>query len=91
MCEEYNGWTNRETWAVALWLDNDQGLHEMATDRVAEVWAPGREWLAADAVRDLADTLFTREGYVSEMGAESPNWLADAAADIANRVGAFMS
>jgi len=28
MCQEYNGWTNRETWAVNLWLDNDRGLYE---------------------------------------------------------------
>lgn len=26
MCQEYNGWTNRETWAVALHINNDQGL-----------------------------------------------------------------
>jgi hypothetical protein len=24
----YNGWTNYETWAVALWIDNDQGSQE---------------------------------------------------------------
>lgn len=24
----YNGWTNYETWNVALWLDNDQGSQE---------------------------------------------------------------
>jgi len=30
--QEYNGWTNRETWAVALWIDNDQALHETARD-----------------------------------------------------------
>lgn len=26
MCQEYNGWTNRETWATALHIDNDEGL-----------------------------------------------------------------
>lgn len=28
MCEEYQGWTNRETWACNLWLDNDKGIYE---------------------------------------------------------------
>lgn len=32
MSEEYNGWTNRETWATMLHIDNDQGLYEMARD-----------------------------------------------------------
>lgn len=27
MCDEYNGWTNYETWDVRLWLNNDQGLY----------------------------------------------------------------
>lgn len=35
VCEEYNGWTNRETWATALHIDNDQGIQnsvqELAT------------------------------------------------------------
>ena len=28
MTEEYNGWSNRETWATMLHIDNDQGLIE---------------------------------------------------------------
>ena len=27
--KEYNGWYNWETWSVNLWMDNDQGSHEM--------------------------------------------------------------
>ena len=27
---DYNGWKNYETWLVALWIDNDQGLQEYA-------------------------------------------------------------
>jgi len=32
MCEEYNGWTNRETWATALHLDNNQGIYNEVQD-----------------------------------------------------------
>lgn len=34
--DRYNGWTNRETWALQIWLGNDQGLYEMVRDRVSE-------------------------------------------------------
>ena len=30
--EEYNGWTNRETWCAALWINNDQGMQEYAAE-----------------------------------------------------------
>ena len=30
--QEYNGWSNRETWATKLWIDNDQGLYYYAKD-----------------------------------------------------------
>lgn len=32
MSEEYNGWTNRETWAAMLHINNDQWLQDTAMD-----------------------------------------------------------
>lgn len=28
----YNGWTNYDTWNVALWFDNDEGLQDYLTE-----------------------------------------------------------
>ena len=35
--DKYNGWTNRETWAVSLHLGNDEGLYNWTNERIAEV------------------------------------------------------
>jgi hypothetical protein len=33
MCNEYNGWSNYQTWNVMLWLDNDQGSYYLVRDQ----------------------------------------------------------
>lgn len=34
--EDYNGWSNRETWATMLHIDNDEALQEIARDYAKE-------------------------------------------------------
>ena len=30
--QTYNGWTNYETWNVALWIQNDPGFYDLARE-----------------------------------------------------------
>ena len=58
--QEYNGWSNRETWATALHIDNDEGLlapilevaqlHDNLTDLAGEIEAFISEVLDFDNV-----------------------------------------
>lgn len=77
--ENYNGWKNYPTWAVNLWLANDEGLYratlEMATEAVES--APDDSnvpaiWSADEAARfRLADTLkdWVRDELAPDLGA----------------------
>ena len=31
-CKEYNGWTNYETWNVALWITGDERFYNIAKE-----------------------------------------------------------
>ena len=50
MCktEKYNGWTNYETWAVSLWMDNEQHVQRYWADeaQTATKQAEPLVWLA---------------------------------------------
>jgi hypothetical protein len=56
MCETYNGWTNRETWATKLHLDNDESLNEYAWEYARDAVAGYDAGNAASAY-DLGETL----------------------------------
>jgi hypothetical protein len=90
---EYNGWTNRETWAANLYIGNDQGLQDQALEIVEREFNRGDGetrsdersagiTLAASRLEIWIGQLFTRAGYSEEFGSEWPAALADMAADI---------
>jgi hypothetical protein len=62
MCEEYNGWKNRETWATALWLDNDESTYnEMVA--IAKAHETQRE--VADAIEEYVNEMLDMENLLS--------------------------
>lgn len=73
MTDTYNGWTNRETWAVALHIDNDQALHtyrnelcQFAVMRAGSHAYPNtsQDFLLAENLRDWVESL--SEAFYSE-------------------------
>lgn len=60
MCEQYNGWTNRETWATALYLNNDQSLYETVQNWASNNWEDDKN----EAVNTVAESI---EDFVTEL------------------------
>ena len=54
--ETYNGWVNRETWAVALHLDNDQSIQSLMSDFAAS--CGDETQVLADAIKDFVEDAF---------------------------------
>lgn len=79
MSESFQGWSNRETWSLMLWVNNDEGLFDSAREAVAGL---STLWEQAGAMKEWAETLFTRAGYVDTFGDTWPDALADIACEI---------
>jgi hypothetical protein len=98
MCESYSGFKNRETWATALWINNDEGLLSIFTDHLEtrvevegvedednEIVTPAdwhQSYEAQQAAKDWAETYLTPDGYAHEFGDDWPKGLAEVASDI---------
>lgn len=53
----YNGWTNYETWNVALWIDNEQGMYYEARELVRDNWEDERPWTAGEVLKTWIEEL----------------------------------
>ena len=96
MREEYNGWKNRETWALSLYINNDQGLQEMATEAVTNAFNESTKMVTEledydavaaicagrDVLQEWTESLFTNEGYKDNFGESMPDSLRQIAEDI---------
>lgn len=63
----YQGYTNRQTWAVALWIDNDYSLYNQVLATVADVkatvtskadWMTDSEYIthwSAECIKELVE------------------------------------
>lgn len=69
---KYNGWTNYETWNVALWIDNDQGAQEMLIERAQKLLDD-----AAGEISGPVDVEECRHDCLSKLCDEIENYITD--------------
>ena len=60
----YNGWANYPTWAVHLWLTNDEELYHQSIDLVGESGGPDLRITIADAFK-----AWVRDDLTPDLGA----------------------
>lgn len=66
----YNGWSNYETWAAKLWMDNDEGAYHDVTSKATELAEEARD---AEEEPDAADLATWLREYADEtMCADAP-------------------
>lgn len=95
--ETYNGWANRETWAIVLHFNNDEGLQRETADAASAylVETYGDDWRAMPAdelkgaaygagerIRDLFDEMTRPAYWREEYGDELPEWADLMRADV---------
>ena len=68
--DEYNGWKNKETWATALHLSNDEGLYNMCLELVEGK----KRWPAGDAIEEWVTEQVERVLYPSDGVEDDPNY-----------------
>jgi len=85
----YNGWKNYPTWAVNLWLCNDEGFYREATERVAviaresesrsEFWTleESHRYAVAEMLKDFVWDVVLEDERGATLGADLLGWAYD--------------
>jgi hypothetical protein len=75
--DTYNGWVNRETWALYLWITNDEPLYH-SVRRSVNFWAQWRDIHgAARAVEKFIEQYLTPSCHGLGLSLERQNMAAD--------------
>ena len=73
--DTYNGWTNRETWAIQLHLSNNEGDYNAIRERAAEI---------VGEMHDPAENVHDRPGAVSDMADYTKGWTEEVFDSVVN-------
>jgi hypothetical protein len=79
MCKGYNGWDNYETWAVNLWIHNDEGLQDYCNE------------LASGYPNDPSQVGHDIRDYLEELCDESFDGILSSSSLFSDLMGAAMS
>ena len=79
---DYNGWTNRETWAVMLHINNDQGLQEKALAIARECLEDDTTYEFELAIQDWVSELLDFDYWVDTFDAPMPRGIVAMLQDV---------
>jgi hypothetical protein len=80
MDTDYNGWSNRETWATNLWLENDRGLYYTVQEMMQEAILSKEEdeYACSTCLAENLEALFDESfSDIEEMSQTGLNMLRD--------------